>query len=877
MVASGFRAYLPRAKRVAMQRPAQTGMARMSAAAALLVLWLAPFAALGCEAAAALQTASAPSFLQRGLTVASRSPLPGPEGALAARLRGGAELVKCEVEVQVVGAQHGDQVLMVGSGQRFREWDMDSAIALRRDGNPMRRGWWSAEVSLPIGDTVEYKFVLRRRSGLLEWEEGPNRQMVVPDALSHSLSCRYAELAPPPPPAPIAPRQQARRRRSLLSMLFGCQGATDPYLCCKLCAMDAARMHSISSKANEGDPVHVPEEKLVERVVSTILSQRPSRPDTTEEPVAFKVVSSRVTSSVWACDTGNEDELGAFGQPIRRSMTPAWVRELGASDEEVQNTDVKTLSEDIAKAYAPPASQDTTAMSALEAGEEMRVAIASQALKQLRAGEQLAGWVTASAAREEAAGRPGRRMLGESMARLGERKLKLFKVEGSRVAEVTKSPSLPAPQWPVGVRREPASTMAAGRRGCRDCASPIVASHSPHSDGCEVATAVVVSAAAACAVATRNPATASALGSLVTGAMERATLAAAVTAQKLRLAASIRLFTRRLRAMTVLARPMPVLTQLEGSSFVRDLLAESVVKSLKVASNGVQHASLRVRAYAMESLQSGRSGLDEAALLCRQKGGAVGSSLARKLSQGMRAGAGAIENAALVSSAGIQSAARDISAKTTLLHTSVVSPAVAKAAGSTRRFAGKAVARASDGLSSLFGKAKGSFRMVMHKSRSVADLAGRESGSTKWWQGIVERLKMTVRRDKVPAEPDVSVLRKKLHDSFQKRLDNVKSKLKSGRRNGATRMPSRAHLSTDTVRGNGKNNIAPGPGEDFFLRRLTDRATRTLTTTMSGAARALRGLRGGSQVTTREHAGRDARRVIITQASRTVNDTPRAP
>ena len=90
-------------------------------------------------------------------------------------------------------------------------------------------------------------------------------------------------------------------------------------------------------------------------------------------------------------------------------------------------------------------------------------------------------------------------------------------------------------------------------------------------------------------------------------------------------------------------------------------------------------------------------------------------------------------------------------------------------------------------------------------------------------------------------------------------------------------MPSRAHLSTDTVRGNGKNNIAPGPGEDFFLRRLTDRATRTLTTTMSGAARALRGLRGGSQVTTREHAGRDARRVIITQASRTVNDTPRAP
>ncbi|MGB1604672.1 MAG: hypothetical protein ACPIOQ_68710, partial [Promethearchaeia archaeon] len=301
-------------------------------------------------------------------------------------------------------------------------------------------------------------------------------------------------------------------------------------------------------------------------------------------------------------------------------MTPAWVRELGASDEEVQNADIKTLSEDIAKAYAPSASQDTTATSALEAGEEMRVAIASQALKQLRAEERLAGRVTASAAREEAAGRPGRRMLGESLARLGERKLKLFKVEGSRVAEVTKSPSLPAPQWPVGVRREPASTMAAERPACRDCASPIVASHSPHSDGCEVATAAVVSAAAACAVATRNPATASALGSLVAGAMERATLAAAVTAQKLRLAASIRLFTRRLRAMTVLARPMPVLTQLEGSSFVRDLLAESVVKSLKVASNGVQQASLRVRSYAMESLQSGRSGLDEAALLCRQKG-----------------------------------------------------------------------------------------------------------------------------------------------------------------------------------------------------------------------------------------------------------------
>jgi len=101
---------------------------------------------------------------------------------LLQRMRGGADLVQCRFEVRLEDAllQHGDTVVLLGSGNTLHHWDVHRGVALAPTEQPQ---WFSANVSLPVGDSLEFKFAIRHAGGtdVLHWEGGRNRNIVVPD------------------------------------------------------------------------------------------------------------------------------------------------------------------------------------------------------------------------------------------------------------------------------------------------------------------------------------------------------------------------------------------------------------------------------------------------------------------------------------------------------------------------------------------------------------------------------------------------------------------------------------------------------------------------------------------------------------------------
>ncbi|MBH24548.1 MAG: hypothetical protein CMH57_08870 [Myxococcales bacterium] len=72
--------------------------------------------------------------------------------------------------------QLGDQLYMVGALPELGGWDPDAAVALDPSSWPV----WSAEVTLPADQEVEFKFIIKTASGEVIWEPGPNRSLSTP-------------------------------------------------------------------------------------------------------------------------------------------------------------------------------------------------------------------------------------------------------------------------------------------------------------------------------------------------------------------------------------------------------------------------------------------------------------------------------------------------------------------------------------------------------------------------------------------------------------------------------------------------------------------------------------------------------------------------
>ena len=74
----------------------------------------------------------------------------------------------------LLAAAPAGTVLLVGAGSELGNWDPAGGIVAVAGGSRLR-----AEAALPVGHVLEYKFVVRLPDGTIEWEDRPNRYLLV--------------------------------------------------------------------------------------------------------------------------------------------------------------------------------------------------------------------------------------------------------------------------------------------------------------------------------------------------------------------------------------------------------------------------------------------------------------------------------------------------------------------------------------------------------------------------------------------------------------------------------------------------------------------------------------------------------------------------
>jgi phosphatidylserine/phosphatidylglycerophosphate/cardiolipin synthase-like enzyme len=105
--------------------------------------------------------------------------LPGPETGTT----------RVEVEAHCDGTAYGDTLVLVGDREELGAWDPGRGLRLSGESWPT----WRGAVDLPAGARVEYKLVILRAGGGVDWESGGNREAVVPtDPNEPSLVLRDA-------------------------------------------------------------------------------------------------------------------------------------------------------------------------------------------------------------------------------------------------------------------------------------------------------------------------------------------------------------------------------------------------------------------------------------------------------------------------------------------------------------------------------------------------------------------------------------------------------------------------------------------------------------------------------------------------------------
>ncbi|XXG39583.1 hypothetical protein AAC387_Pa01g0509 [Persea americana] len=76
--------------------------------------------------------------------------------------------VKFQVQKE---CQFGQQFLLTGEDPMFGLWDPENAVALDwSDGHV-----WSVELDIPVGKTIQFKFILKGITGEIEWQPDPDR------------------------------------------------------------------------------------------------------------------------------------------------------------------------------------------------------------------------------------------------------------------------------------------------------------------------------------------------------------------------------------------------------------------------------------------------------------------------------------------------------------------------------------------------------------------------------------------------------------------------------------------------------------------------------------------------------------------------------
>ncbi|MEU9576986.1 CBM20 domain-containing protein [Streptomyces chilikensis] len=85
------------------------------------------------------------------------------------------------VTFHVQATTAGGTLLVTGNVPQLGSWDPAKAVPLGTTASSYPN--WSAGVQLPVGATVQYKYLMRSRTGTVTWESIPNRTLTVsPDA-----------------------------------------------------------------------------------------------------------------------------------------------------------------------------------------------------------------------------------------------------------------------------------------------------------------------------------------------------------------------------------------------------------------------------------------------------------------------------------------------------------------------------------------------------------------------------------------------------------------------------------------------------------------------------------------------------------------------
>ncbi|MFH9657727.1 CBM20 domain-containing protein [Streptomyces sp. NPDC017248] len=81
------------------------------------------------------------------------------------------------VTFRVQATTQGETLLVSGSAPQLGSWDPAKAVPLGTTASAYPQ--WSAGVRLPVGATVQYKYIKRSPTGAVTWESIPNRSLTV--------------------------------------------------------------------------------------------------------------------------------------------------------------------------------------------------------------------------------------------------------------------------------------------------------------------------------------------------------------------------------------------------------------------------------------------------------------------------------------------------------------------------------------------------------------------------------------------------------------------------------------------------------------------------------------------------------------------------
>lgn len=87
------------------------------------------------------------------------------------------------------GTKPGDTVCVAGSSPELGTWDPAKAVPLRTGSSTFPS--WIGSIRIPSGTPLQFKFIVRRADGGVQWEAGPDILWTVP-AEGHSLTYRWA-------------------------------------------------------------------------------------------------------------------------------------------------------------------------------------------------------------------------------------------------------------------------------------------------------------------------------------------------------------------------------------------------------------------------------------------------------------------------------------------------------------------------------------------------------------------------------------------------------------------------------------------------------------------------------------------------------------